>query len=161
MTRRIDVEAVTFRAAGEPGDFGWMRDQPEYARALFLFNDNESQFEAYQRGDRDAGCAPGAGNGRYRPWQCEDPPRAAGVPTGAGGGYRALDDHTRAVIDRALAHVRRVLHDGDYDRVVYSCEDGDAALLGSGTFRPADDVLRYIPAELRRIVAELDGTPEG
>ena len=30
-----------FVARGADGDFAWMIEQPEYADALFLFNDNE------------------------------------------------------------------------------------------------------------------------
>ena len=73
-----------------------MIQQPEHARTLFVFNDNEEQFRAFLRNE-PSGCTGGGGNAVIRPWRCSEPPRAAGVPTGAGGaGYPALTDEEEA-----------------------------------------------------------------
>ena len=67
-----------------------MIEQPEYADALFVFNDNEGEFRAHQGHAPGARrCHAGGGNAVIRPYQCEDPPRAAGIPTGDHGGYPA------------------------------------------------------------------------
>ena len=60
--------ASTFAGRGRAGDFAWMIEQPEYADALFIFNDNEGEFRAHQRhapGARQ--CHAGGGNAVIRP----------------------------------------------------------------------------------------------
>lgn len=150
------LEPVSFAGRGRVGDFAWMAEQPDYAAALFIFNDNAEQFLAYAAGRRDAGaCGAGGGNAVVRPLRCQDPPRAAGIPTGANGqGFAALEPKAKAVIDRALSVVRALLDTGRYDRVVYACADGDPSVLGTGIFHVGEDVVRYVPTQLERIVAE-------
>ena len=147
----MELVGSVFTGRGRAGDFGWMIEQPEYADALFVFNDNEEQFRAYQR-DRTggAGCSRGGGNAVIRPYRCADPPRAAGVPTGAhGGGYRELTDAVRAVIDDAFAVIGELLASGRYARVFYSA-DADGG-LGTGIFTVAGDVKAYIVDKLRAL----------
>jgi hypothetical protein len=147
----MEVIGSQFAGAGRSGDFAWMIEQDEYADALFVFNDNEEQFRAYQR-DRTggAGCSRGGGNAVIRPYRCADPPRAAGVPTGAhGGGYSALTDDVRGVIDDAFAVIGELLATGRYARVFYSA-DADGG-LGTGIFTVADDVKAYIVDKLRAL----------
>ena len=45
----IQVIKSTFQGANRDGDFGWMIDQADFARTLFVFNDNEVQFYEHQR----------------------------------------------------------------------------------------------------------------
>ena len=78
----VDVLRSRFTGTGQDGDFAWMITQPEYARTLFVFNDNEEEFYAHLRGGQHT-CSPGGGNAAIRPWQCRDEPHAAGVPTGS------------------------------------------------------------------------------
>ncbi len=85
-----------------------------------------------------------------RPYQCQDPPRAAGIPTGAAGGYPELTDHVGATIDDALAAISALLATGRYRRVIYSAAN-DAGDLGTGIFSVGDDVKRYIVDGLRRL----------
>ena len=66
------------------GDFSWMIDRPEYARSLFIFNDNETQFKAFHA-NQPAGLSGGGGNAVIRPFQGGAHPHAAGIPTGDGG----------------------------------------------------------------------------
>ena len=149
------MELVPSRYAqrGRAGDFGWMIEQPQYADALFVFNDNEGEFRAHQGHAPGARrCHAGGGNAVVRPYQCQDPPRAAGIPTGDHGGYPRLTDGARAAIDDALAAIRALLATGRYERVIYSAAD-DSGALGTGIFDVGDDVKRYIVDGLREVVA--------
>ena len=124
-----------------------MIDQPEFARALFIFNDNEEKFDAYVAGE-ESGFSVGGGNAAIRPLRKHLPPRAAGVPTGKHGrGYLALDAKTKSKIDEALAVIYALLKTGDYDQIVVSTsKDGDT--LGTGIFEVALEVRDYIYQQL-------------
>jgi hypothetical protein len=150
-----ELLASTFAGPGRDGDFAWMLGRPEHARTLFVFNDNEEQWRAHRRDPADrAGCAPGGGNAVVRPAQCEDPPRAIGIPTGRGGrGYARLTDDVRAVLDEALGAVAELLATGRYDRVAYSAAAGTAGDLGTGIFSVGEDVRRHVVDGLRRVTA--------
>ena len=127
-----------------------MIERPEYADALFVFNDNEEQFAAYVRDPTDPrGCVRGGGNAAIRPYRCTEPVRAAGIPTGVrGAGYPGLTQETRRVIDEAVAVVRGLVESGRYRRVIYSAADESGA-LGTGIFTVGDDVKAYIVEQLR------------
>jgi hypothetical protein len=143
----IKVTRSIYRGVGVLGDYLWMIDQPEFARALFVFNDNEEQFDAYLAGEA-SGFTEGGGNAAIRPLRKLMPPRAAGIPTGKSGrGYSALDTATKTKIDEALSLVDALLKTGDYDQVVVSTsKDGDT--LGSGIFEVALEVRDYIFQQL-------------
>ena len=46
----IRIRKSVFQGGGCDGDFGWMIKQPEFARSLFIFNDNETQYEDLHQG---------------------------------------------------------------------------------------------------------------
>jgi hypothetical protein len=143
----IKVFRSTYRDAGVLGDYRWMINQPEFARALFIFNDNEEQFDAYVAGEAN-GFTAGGGNAAIRPLRKHSPPRAAGVPTGKHGrGYSALDATTKSKIDEALAVIHALLKTGDYDQIVVS-KDKDDDTLGTGIFEVAREVRDYIYQQL-------------
>lgn len=146
----MEITGTVFKRPGEYGDFAWMIEQPEYADALFIFNDNEEQFLAYRSDPRPPwACTEGGGNAVIRPYQCQDPPRAAGIPTGsAGRGYQELNDHVRSIIDRAISDIRELLETGRYERVFYS-SDGKGG-LGTGIFTVSDDIKEYVVQELEK-----------
>lgn len=147
----VQVTGLVFRGAGRYGDFSWMIEQPDYADALFVFNDNEEQFSAYMKDpDGAAGCSAGGGNAVIRPYRCASPPRAAGIPTGTlgAGGYPALTDGVRRVIDEAIAHIRSLVARHRYRRVFYSAADARGA-LGTGIFAVGEDVKEYVVTRLR------------
>lgn len=149
----IELIGSVFRGPGREGDFGWMIGRPEYADALFVFNDNEEQFLAHLRNPEDAaGCSAGGGNAVIRPWQCREPPRAAGIPTGslANGGYRQLSKDARTYIDEALVRIRNLIDVQGYHRVYYSAEHEGGA-LGTGIFDVDEGVKRYIMTRLREL----------
>src|SRR5271155_5501958 len=107
-----------------------MRKQPRYERTYFIFNDNEEQFLAHQKDPTGAeGCAPGGGNAAVRSWQCETPPRSAGIPTGtiASGGFQVLTPHVTEVIDQAFTAIDSAIRKFGFDKVVYSsCVKGSS-----------------------------------
>lgn len=131
-----------FSCLGQDGDFSWMIDRPEYARSLFIFNDNEAQFHAFHTGHAD-GLSAGGGNAAIRPYQGHSPIRAAGIPTGNHGGYTQLDKNVCALVDDAIAHIRGLLATGNYDQVIFSY-DSKEKTLGTGIFKVADEVKDYI-----------------
>lgn len=142
---------ITFTSQGKYGDFAWMIQDEFYGRGLFIFNDNEEQFLAFHRGDRDYGCRPGGGNAAVRGAQCWAHPRSAGIPTGsAGGGYRDLAD-AKPVIDLALNHVCDLLRSFHYDYIFYSAAS-DGHSLGSSIYNPSDEVKVYIVGSLNNII---------
>ena len=126
----------------QDGDFSWMIDRPEYARSLFIFNDNEAQFLAFHAGHA-TGLSVGGGNAAIRPYQGHSPIRAAGIPTGDHGGYQQLDTNVRTLVDDAIAHIRGLLATGNYDQVIFSY-DSEEKTLGTGIFKVADEVKTYI-----------------
>ena len=139
----IKVSRSVFGGAGVSGDYLWMSNQPEFARALFVFNDNEEQFDAFVEG-KPSGFTAGGGNAAIRPLRKLLPPRAAGVPTGKHGrGYSVLDMPTKAKIDEALAVIVALLKTGDYDQVVIP-KSKDCNTLGTGIFQVAPEVRDYI-----------------
>ena len=77
----IKVVRSIYACAGALGDYLWMINQPEFSRALFIFNDNEEQFDAYVAGEA-SGFDAGGGNAAVRQFRKHLPPRSAGVPTG-------------------------------------------------------------------------------
>ena len=147
----VDVLRSRFTGTGQDGDFTWMITQPEYARTLFIFNDNEEEFYAHLRGGQHT-CSPGGGNAAIRPWQCRDEPHAAGVPTGsytAGPhymGYSSLDDHVRAAVADAISQIDTLLTTGNFDTLAFSWDD--ETKLGGRIFTTSQDVRDHIVAEL-------------
>jgi hypothetical protein len=138
----MQVIKSRFLGPGQDGDFSWMIDRPEYARSLFIFNDNEMQFIAFHTGHA-AGFTAGGGNAAIRPYQGDSPIRAAGIPTGEKSGYQHLDLNVRALVDDAMAHIQRLLTSGNYDEVIFSY-DAKSDSLGTGIFHVADEVKSYI-----------------
>ena len=138
----MQVIKSRFLGPGQDGDFSWMIDRPEYARSLFIFNDNEMQFIAFHTG-HEAGFAAGGGNAAIRPYQGHSPIRAAGIPTGEKSGYQHLDLNVRALVDDAIAHIQRLLRSGNYDEVIFSYDTANDT-LGTGIFHVAEEVKSYI-----------------
>jgi hypothetical protein len=148
----MEIIGTAYAGPHRYGDFAWMISQPEYADALFIFNDNEGQFRAFRRDPgTGAGCGPGGGNAIVRPYRCQDPPRAAGIPTGDASGYPRLDEHARGVIDEAIALISDLAATGRYRHAFFSCDPEDPDLLGTGIFEVGGDVRRYIVEQLRAL----------
>ena len=137
----------TFTGPGRDGDFAWMTMQPEHARTLFVFNDNEEEFLAHDGGG-DHACHAGGGNAVIRPLQCAAAPRAAGVPTGSYRegphhmGYSALDAHVRSMVDRAIERIDNLLKTGRFGALAFSWDD--ETRLGGRIFATAQPVRDYI-----------------
>jgi hypothetical protein len=151
----MEVIGTRFTGRDRHGDFAWMIEQPDFQDVLFVFNDNEEEFRAHRSHARGARrCHAGGGNAVVRPYQCVDPPHAAGVPTGSQGhGYEALHGHVRAVIDDALAAIAALATTGGYQRIMYSASADDPDDLGTGIFQVDEAVRRYIVQGLRRLAS--------
>lgn len=141
-----EVVGIVFKGGGQVGDFDWMIKQGAYADAFFVFNDNVPQYTAFIAKDYSAGCASGGGNAIIRPYQCQTPRRAAGIPTGPDFG--TLTPSTTQVINGAVENIRRVVRTEKYRRVFYNAADAEGN-LGTGIFSPGEDVKRYIVDQLK------------
>lgn len=152
----MQVIGTQFKSSHQFGDFGWMLKQPTFQDALFVFNDNEEQYvEHRDHPTSPLGCADGGGNAAIRSYQCQNPPRAAGIPTGhSGQGYTSLVELTgdsgksvQALIDEALATIQAIAAQQGYQRLFYSADtNGD---LGSGIFQVGADIKKYAGEQLR------------
>ncbi len=141
------VTGQVFNGKGKDGDFSWMIVQEQYRDVLFIFNDNEEQYKAH-RNDALAedGCSVGGGNAIIRPFQCLTPPRAAGIPTGPN--YEKLTVAVKEIIDEAITTIKNICAREHYKRVMYNASNGNGD-LGTGIFKPGDDVKRYIVDQLK------------
>ena len=125
------------------GDWEWMCDQPLWAHALFIFNDNEEQFDAFI-GGLESGYTLGAGNAVARPWRKLNPPKSAGIPTGKlGSGYQLLDPASKEKIDQALTVVYDLLKSFYFNFLVFSSNES-MSTLGISTYQEGEDVRKYI-----------------
>lgn len=132
-----------------------MIEQPEFSDSLFIFNDNEEQFLAYLNDPESSiGCSAGGGNAVIRPYRCQDPPRAAGIPTGSKcRGYTSLSQETKLVIDKAIQVIDLLLSAGQYSQVFYSSTT-ENGLLGTGIFNVENDVKVYILEQLKALICD-------
>ena len=154
------VIPTVFTEFGKWGDWEWMQAEPSWAHALFVFNDNEEQFDAYLNG-LPGGFTPGAGNALARPWRKFNPPKSAGIPTGKqGSGYNVLDEVTKEKIDQALTVVYDLLKTFYYKYLVFSADESEKT-LGISTFHVDEEVRQYIydrlnqtPDEWRHFIDE-------
>lgn len=154
------VIPTVFTEFGKWGDWKWMQAEPSWAHALFVFNDNEEQFDAYVDG-LPGGFTPGAGNALARPWRKFNPPKSAGIPTGKqGSGYNVLDEVTKEKIDQALTVVYDLLKTFYYKYLVFSADESEKT-LGISTFHVDEEVRQYIydrlnqtPDEWRHFIDE-------
>ena len=141
-----------FKYFGMDGDFEWMIKQPEYQYSLFIFNDNQESF-------LKKSCEKGGGNAVIRPYQCQNPPRCVGIPTGSlkVGGYKNLEEIVTPsgtkcyeIIDKSLEKVMELIYTGRYKQVIYS-SDGKGG-IGTGIFKVGRDVKKYIIQGLKEVV---------
>lgn len=143
------VVPYIFRGPGKVGDFYWMIQQPQYENTLFLYNDNQEQFLQFMKylsdpSQKEDSCDAGGGNAIIRPYQCVNPPRAAGIPTGTSleGGYTNLEQ-AKPVIDLAFDRIEQLLQTGLYREIAYSA-GADGRSLGTVIFAPSKNVKEYI-----------------
>jgi len=94
-----------FSGGGRKVDFVCMMGQDHYRDALFVFNDNEAQYKAHrERTTNPIGSAraPVGGNAVIRSYQCQPPPRTAGISTGPNYGSPAPSITVAILCERAL-----------------------------------------------------------
>jgi hypothetical protein len=154
-TKSIEILPVVYTQPGEVGDFSWMITRPEYDDVLFIFNDNEEQWLKFVNTPehlrvRTSACTPGGGNAIIRPYQCMDPPRAAGIPTGKNQrGYQNLFEAETNIYD-AFTYIIDLLMSGRYKRVAYSAAP-DGRTLGTSIFSPSKDVKEFIVTNIEAL----------
>ena len=147
----VKVQGSIFSGGKKPGDFGWMIEQPAYSKTLFVYNDNQEQFLAFVNNDKTSGCSVGGGNAIIRPFQCMNPPRALGVPTGHHGtGYSSLTPYVKDLIDDSIKRIRETVIAHGYETVLFS-QNNRKQTLGSGIFKVGEDVRDYIFKSLLRL----------
>jgi hypothetical protein len=81
------------------------------------------------------GVMDGGGNAGIRSHQGHTPRRAAGIPTGDGGGYSELAAHVKNTIDLAVSEIRTLLSSGVDDQLVFSY-NAKKNTLGTGIWMP-------------------------
>ena len=154
-TSKIEITPFSFTGPGRLGDFSWMINNPEYKDTLFIFNDNQEQFISFMdflsTGQPSShACSAGGGNSVIRPYQCQNPPRSAGIPTGSNGkGYDNLES-AKPYIDASIQHIRRILSSGSYSKVAYS-SGKDGVTLGASIYSPSPDILQYITQSIQNL----------
>jgi len=144
------VRGIVFTDKNTEGDFAWMEKQEKYKHTLFIYNDNflDSQDDIPHEG---------AGTAKLRPLgrRFLQIPRAAGIPTGwsvASGGFKQKDFYSRKAIDASLDMIKIILRNNPmYTDIVFSCDANNNKKLGCNIFRPHDDCLNYISAELFKL----------
>jgi hypothetical protein len=139
--KMIGVVPVVFTGPGKYGDFMWMKDQPEYKKSLFLYNDN---VQAFDSGTFFAG----GGNAAIRPLKKIG--RAFGIPTGDRCGFESLESNNNK---EYLEYAFHLLVDfifaweninGPYDNIFFSSVDAKGSCVGTGIFQVGEDVTRYV-----------------
>ena len=139
----MEILPVVYTGSGKLGDFSWMREQEMFKNSLYIFNDNEEQFDAYIAGRWD-GYSIGGGNAVARPWRQLEPPLSAGIPTGVNGvGYPSLTNTSKSKIDEAFLIVENLAISDKYERIVFS-RDSSKMTLGTGIFEVGAEVCDYI-----------------
>lgn len=160
MEIKCKVMPTFYCGIGKFGDWTWMKDQPVFAHSLFVFNDNEEQFDAYLA-EAEFGYSAGAGNAVARPWRRLNPPKSAGVPTGKNGiGYQHFDEETKEKIDKSLTVIYDLLKTFYYDYLLFST-DKTGKTIGTNTYEVDEKVLQYIfdrlnqtPQEWKQFIEE-------
>lgn len=156
--QKITIVPMTFIGTNQYGDFNFMINRPQFNDVLFLFNDNQEQFFRFMQWIQSPpgtpkdtmACSAGGGNAVIRPYQCLNPPKAAGIPTGSMvGGYRTLQE-SKPAIDLAIQYIKQLLATGRYARVAYSAAE-DGHTLGTGIFNVAPEVKKYIVEQIESL----------
>lgn len=159
--RSLAVVSVPFTGKNKDGDFKWMVKQPQYKNAMFVICENFLDMLSDNQ-------AAGGGTACLRPYTMRGMGegkvyRAAGIPTGWSTetqGFPCLDKHySKLAIDLAFERLVLILEQQtDIDRVIYSCDSEDPALIGTNIFKDTigQDVVKYISKSLHSIPKRLN-----
>lgn len=147
----ITVSPSLFCKKNEEGDFDWMSKQEKYKGTLFIIMEN---FVDSMTSKKSGG---GTASLRLKSWpHMTGKPIAAGIPTGYSstcGGFRMLTKEVKAIIDLSFERIYALLDTALYDQVVYSCDNEDSTLIGTGIFKKsiATGVVNYISRRINSI----------
>jgi hypothetical protein len=153
-----------YRATDPNTDYINMIKNPNYDNALFIFNDNEEQFNAYLKGE-PYGLQNGGNNAGIRQFRAaRNKPlpniRVAGIPTGrltGMVGYKDLkkDAKAKTAIDTSIRLIYQLLCSNQYDKLIIPSswhKETKKYQLGAAIFGVGDAVKEYIFDELAQIV---------
>lgn len=137
----MKVIGTTFIKKDQYGDFEWMINQPQYKNSIFIFNDNEEDYNSSKRG---------GGSACIRPYNGVDgrKPRSHGIPTGNSfGGYQKLDEWNKYIIHKSIVELVEKVTEFGYDTIYYSSRK-DSILIGNGIFQIDERVIIFITDKL-------------
>jgi len=152
------VRAVRFAGKNRHGDFTHMIKQEKYKNTLFLITENMHDYLNANE--------PGGGTAAIRLHchaHCEEgkKPLAAGIPTGwsCHKGFEGTDTQVKAAIDYAFERIHVLVETHGYEKILYSCDDSNAQLIGRGIFADTlcDEVVLYISHKIHAIPEVLKG----
>ena len=147
---KTEIIPIKYEGDGKYGDYNWMIKQPKYQHSLFIFNDGEELFI-------NQDCSVGGGNAIIRPYRCNNPQRAVGIPTGNHkGGYLSLTDRAKKYIDQALLKAKKLIQTKHYNKVFFNvdknCTNINNCILGTHIFKVGEDVKKYITQGIFNLV---------
>jgi len=115
----------------------------QFTKTLFIFNDNEREHDSCKRGSGNAVIR------KYNVYSSLEYPKSHGIPTGVyRKGYSELNEECMTAIDNAISEIKELLSTGYYDSIMYSMEDDQDIVLGTGIFTVSRDVLVYITKQI-------------
>ena len=120
-------------------NFENMIHNPIFENTLFIFNDNHKEHNLHKKG---------AGNAvirKYNKHSGLEKPRSAGIPTGYyRSGFTDLSSEVKQIIDSSIEEIKQLVKTYNYTSLVYSVDNYDDYILGTGLFEVHKDVLQYI-----------------
>lgn len=158
MEAKIEIVPIVYFPTDITTDFSWMVQQSQYAATLFIYNDNEINFNNFLKtpvSELISGRAKyrqGGGNAKaIRPYQYMYPIRAMGIPLGKipgnGNGYKSLGEKEKKIINKSLELVKDLLSTGLYDTIVYSAGP-DGRKIGSSIFTLPEEIIDYVTEKI-------------
>lgn len=142
----IQIYGTIFYEREKYGDFKHMIKTNKYNDALFIYNDNEEQYNS-------CSCVSGGGNAVIRSYNIYNKtlkePLSFGIPTGTlnDGGYEQLNLKNKKIIDDSIKNIYYIITKYNKKRIFYSSKDF-SGILGTGIFQVSQDVLKYITKKL-------------
>ena len=153
----VVITPMHYNSVTKEGCFKTMLDRNETDNAIIIYNENVIDYLDW---DDDTA---GAGSAKIRPYAWpynqDKQPRVVGLPTGfssASKGFRELDRDTKEAIDSALQRLIVFCRQYHIEQIIYSADEKDEKLLGTGIFEVDNKVLIYISSMLWKIPTMVD-----
>jgi len=154
----VVITPMHYNSVTKEGCFKTMLERNEADNAIIVYNENVIDYLDWD--DSRAG----AGSAKIRPYAWpynqDKKPRVIGLPTGfssASKGFEQLDRDTKEAIDSTIQRLIlfcRQYH--DIERIIYSADESNDQILGTGLFKVNHEVLTYISSMLWKIPSMVD-----